>query len=213
MSVSFQNAKGFLQEVTKRFPLPIQLYTQDGDDVHEVGRGTGISIRQHDDVMLSKGYSNKVTQIVDIPAGDFLVITLETDGTFSHHAEQRFVESYNGILEVKVITGLVEVDLPTSEGQIPAFNQKTAALNPDVKSIFKYRGIHSSNPITGTVDDNNTMDQFHLHAVSGNARQAGEADSSSVQGRYYNNGLWTVLVHNSSNTTVEFTYIYSWHEF
>ena len=181
--------------------------------IYNVSHGVGLGVRQHDDVMLSYGYSHKITKIVTIPANQFAVMTLNMPSGLKHHSESRFVEAYNGILDVKVIVGLLEGDLPVAINQIPAFNEKYAVLNPLVKSIFQWRGVHATNPITGLIDDTTTVDEFHLHATSGNARQAGEASSSSVKGRYYTTGINTLLVENKSNADVEFTYIYGWHEF
>ena len=111
-----------------------------------------------------------------------------------------------------MIVGLLEANLPAIVDQIPAFNEKGPYYNPAVKSIFEWRGLHTSNPVTG-ITVNNTIDSLHLHATNGNARQAGEASSSSVKGRYYTEGIYTLIASNITNDDVEFTYIYSWHEF
>lgn len=191
----------------------LRVFGKDGKP-WEVTQGKGLGIREHDDVMLSFGYSHKVTKIETLSAGEFLVITLEVPSDLNHHAENRFLEAYNGILEVKIIADLLESELPAVVSQIPAFNQIGPVLNPDVKSIFSYRGIHATNPITGTVDDDTTVDQIHLHGETGRGfRSAGASSSSDVQGRYYKEGIHTVLVENVSNADVEFTYIYKWHEF
>jgi len=180
---------------------------------YNVSQGIGLGIREHDDVMLSYGYSRKVTKVLTIPNNYFAVITLRIPEGLKHHSESRFVESYNGILNITVIIGLSEGDLPPVVNQIPAFNEKGASYDPDVKSIFEWRGVHISNPITATITPENSIDTLHLHATSGNARQAGEAQSSSVKGRYYTEGIYTLLVENKTNDDVEFTYIYGWHEF
>lgn len=191
----------------------LRVFGKDGRP-YDITQGIGLGIRQHDDVMLSWGYSHKVSKIVTIPANDFAVITLTIPEELNHHAEKRFLEAYNGILDIKIIIGLEEANLPSVVNQIPAFNQKGPYLNEDVQSIFHWRGTHASNPITGVaVTDQNILDELHLHGTTGNSRTAGEATSSAVQGRYYTEGIWTVLFENKSNANVELTYIYDWHEF
>ena len=191
---------------------------QDGTP-DEVSQGGGIGTRTHDDVMLSWGYSRKVTKIVEIPSDDWVVITLTVPAGLNHHAEKRYLESYNGILEIRIITDLVEADLPASEEIMRPFNQKLAAYDPSTLSVFNYRGIHTSNPIAAEkITEFTEMDKIHIHAQTGNARQASEESNSAVKGRYYTGPesgtkIWTVLVNNISNATVEFTYIYNWHEF
>lgn len=180
-----------------------------------VSNSFGLGIRQHDDVMLAWGYSRQITKIVEIPSNNWVVVSLTVPSGVTHHAESRFLEAYNGILEATVVIGLdKDTEVPVVVEQIPAFNQLGPTLDPDVLSVFEYRGVHASNPITGTINDSTTVDNIHLHATTGQgSKQAGESSSSDVRGRHYKPGFYTVLVHNTSNATVELTYIYKWHEY
>lgn len=185
-----------------------------GGEQIAVQQGVGLGVRQHDDVMLSWGYSHKVTKIVEIPAGDFVVISLTVPSGLSHHAEARIVGAYNGILETRVILGLTPAQLPAVVEQLPAFNEKGPYRNDNVQSIFEYRGIHTSDPLNGLYDEQNSIDQIHLHATTGQGVNIGGVNTTSnVSGRYYEEGTYVFLAENVSNATVELTYIYSWHEF
>lgn len=179
-----------------------------------VSQSFGLGIRAHDDVMLAYGYTHKITKIQEIPAGEFLVITADFPEGYAHHAESRFLEAYNGILEVKVIMGLEDGELPAIVEQIPAWNNIGPVINHDIHTIFNYRGVHATNPITGTVDNTNTVDEYHVHGTTGRGfAQSTAGASASLAGRHYSPGRATLLVENASDATVEMTYIYAWHEY
>lgn len=185
---------------------------QDGES-QPVSQGFGLGTREHEQVMLAYGYSNKVNKIIEIPGNDFAVISLKIPANLTHHAEQRFLEAYNGAVNIKVMSGILESNLPASISSLPVFNQKTALYNPSALSVFNDRGIHTSNPILGTILDTNIIDEINIYGTTGNARTATEASSSSVKGRYYPEGIYTLLIENLTNSPVTFTYIYDWHEY
>jgi len=214
MSISFQNAKGFLQEVTKKFPLPIQLFTVGVDgEAHEEKRGTGLSIRQHDDVMLASGYSRVTHYDFSLDAGEFAIIVLDMGSAKSHHAESRTVSTYNSDIDVKVIPNYVGGGVPAVVSAMRAFNQKGGYYDPDVDSVFTFRGTNIAvNPLT--IGDTTIIDHITLRADTGKGNIASSKDLfASVTGRYYYEGQHVALFENTGAGVAYVTYQYNWHEF
>jgi len=185
--------------------------------IDEVSNGKGLGIKQHDDVMLSYGYSRKVTKKFTLPSGQFGVLVLRVPEGLVHHAEGRFIQCYNAPVNFKVVIGKTLNDLPALVETLPAFNQKYAVLDPTTKTIIEYRGTHAANPI-GTVDADNTIDDLNLYAETGQGTRASSAQAfSSLTGRYYDGvdseRIIVALFENidSADATIEF--VYSWHEF
>ena len=116
--------------------VQISTIGQDGES-KPVSQGKGIGVRQHDDVMLSFGYSHKITKIVEIPAGQFAVVTLTIPVGLNHHVEGRYLESYNGILKVNVTLGL-------SEGNLPAVVDKYLLLMKKVLTTIHQLNLYSN---------------------------------------------------------------------
>ena len=196
------------------FPLSVE--GQNGEQ-EPISNGTGIGIRQHDDVMLSYGYSRKITKKFTLPSGQFGVLTLRVPAGLNHHAESRFVQAYNAPVNFKIIIGKVIGDLPAVVDTVPAFNQKYAVLDPSTQSIVEYRGVHAANPI-GTTDANNTIDDLNLYATTGKGVIASTSQAfASVSGRYYTaletERIIVALFENIDSADADVEFIYEWHEF
>lgn len=196
--------------------FPISAVGQDGE-LESISNGKGLGVRQHDDVMLSYGYSRKVTKKFSLNNGDYAVISLRVPDGLVHHAESRFVQAYNSSVNFKIVIGKVIGDLPAVVDTLPVFNQKYAVLDPSTQSIVEYRGTSATNPI-GTVDENNTIDEIDIYATTGQGVRVSTADAfASVKGRYYDGvgseRIITALFQNIGSAQAEIIFIYDWHEF
>lgn len=177
-----------------------------------VSQGIGIGIRQHDDVMLSYGYSRTSHIEFQLGAGQFALVALEIPADLNHHAEDRFVEAYNSPVDVKIIPNWGGV-LPGVVSTLPAFNQKGATLDAVVQSILTFRGTNIVvDPIAPTPQE--TIDHVILRAVTGQGIRASSKDIfTSVTGRYYYEGFHVALFENIGAAIADITYQYNWHEF
>ena len=213
--ITFLDETGTSRVVNESSPLPsvAQLMTigQTGEPTL-VSQGTGIGIRQHDDVMLSYGYSRVAHIDIQLDAGEFALIVLEIPAGLKHHAESRLIEAFNSPVDVKVIPNW-EGALPAVVSTLSAFNQKYATYDPDVKSIFKFRGTNIVvDPIAPS--DDQIIDHVILRAVAGQGQRASSKDQfASVTGRYYDEGFHVLLLENIGNATADIMYLYNWHEF
>ena len=188
---------------------------QDGKTT-PVSNGFGLGIRQRDDVMLAYGYSRKTTKRFSIPASEFAAITLTVGEALRlHHAESRFIESYNGSLNLKIIVGKTVSDMSGVPSRMQAFNQNGATLDPNVKSLFDFYAATVGNPVGGVIDETNTIDDFTLRGQTAQGVRASSADIfASVRGRHYDPGDFVIaLFENPNGATIDVTYSYDWHEY
>jgi len=191
--------------------VQISTIGQSGDS-SPVSQGIGIGIRQHDDVMLSYGYSRTTHIDFQLDAGDFALVVLEIPADIKHHAEGRIVEVYNSPVDVKIIPDWQGV-LPAVVSTLAAFNQKGASYDPDVLSIFTFRGTNiAADPIVPTAQQ--IIDHVIIRAETGQGNTASTKEAfSSVTGRYYFEGFHVALFEDIGAETADISYHYNWHEF
>lgn len=193
----------------------LRVIGQDGNLV-EVSQGFGLGIRQHDDIMLAFGYSRKTTKKFTLPAGEFVAITLDVGSALTlHHAENRYVGTYNGNLDFKVIVGKTISDMTGTPSRMSAFNQNGATLDPAVQSLFDYYPPSAVNPVGGVINEANTIDELTIYSATGQGvRVSSSNEFSTVQGRHYSPGDFIVaLFENVSDADIVVEYVYAWHEF
>jgi len=189
----------------------LRVIGQDGLPI-AVSQGVGLGVRQHDDVMLSYGYSRTAHYNFQLASGQYALITLTIPAGISHHAESRVVEAYNSQVDVEIIPNYLGA-LPAEVAPMYAFNQKGAAYDPLVKSIFSFRGTNIATvPITNT--DQEVIDHLILRALTAQgSKSSSQSEVSSVTGRYYYEGTHVVLFHNTGAGLADISYRYNWHEF
>lgn len=193
----------------------VQISTLDENgDSKFISNGTGLGVKQHDQVMLQYGYTNKVQKkSIEIPSGDYACITLEVPSGLNHHAEFRVISAYNSECEFALVPNYTGT-LPAIVQTLTVWNEQGPTINNSALSVFAYRGVQSANPIDFVPTDQTTPEYMVLRATSGQGIRVASSDGdASVQGRYYYPGIHVVRIKNTGSADAVFDYTYQWHEF
>lgn len=194
--------------------VQIQTIGKDGES-EDVSQGFGLGIRQHNDVMLSYGYSRFTRDEKTLTSGDFMVIRLNVGDVDQHHAEDRVVTSSEGSLRFYVYdvtdnTGL----FPASPTNMPIINEKGPVIETpgvDVVGEFFDYPVQGSNPFAAL----DPIDEIPLNSDPGGLLQAdGSGIFSEVEGRHYTaDRVYAVVVEKIGTGSTDVYYRYGWHEY
>jgi len=182
---------------------------QDGKE-NILSQGIGIGVRQHDDVMLSYGYSKKTWLEITIPGGDTAVIKITVPANIQHHAEGRILSSTEENLRVRVLKDAVDGEFPLVVSTMPVVNQRED-FNVNKLTNFEYCGNVSGGAIPSTGEE---QSNFPLYVSAGgffSPTVVGE--NKSIKGRYSSEGLKAILIENTGTGATTVYYQYDWHEF
>lgn len=213
--------KAIVADGNGNFSFDVLLHNigQDGEP-SPITQGGGMGTREHDDVMLSFGYSHFTRHHRTITGNNFLVIRLDVNGINQHHAEGRLFKTRNESCQVKVydVTGQ-EGLFPANPVAMPVFNQKTAEQetpNPsgtpgiDVLGQFFYHDLVAADPFSALTP----IDDVPMWIASATPVSTRPDGFPSVKGRYYQqNRTYAVVIENLNGSSTEVYYQYDWHEY
>lgn len=184
--------------------------------VSDVSQGIGLGIRQHDDVMLAWGLTKVVQHEVSIEPNEYVLIELTVPVGATHHAEGRFLESFNEHCEFWVIPNY-EGSVPVSGVNMTIWNEKGPYIDGNL-STFQYWDPQLTLPIDFDPALDINRDKWIGHAdLRGSTGQGVRASSADrfigLVGRHYDPGRHMALTKNVGVDTAKFTYQYRWHDF
>lgn len=191
----------------------LKVIGQDGL-AQEVSQGFGLGVRQHDDVMLSFGYTRFTRALATIPSGDFFIIRLNINDVNQHHVEQRSLNVEGSSLNFTVIEVDDTTEFPTGPTAMPIINNNGPVIEVpgvDVKAEFFYYPIQGVNPFTL----NKVIDDRPVFVEVGAGPFSGSPDFfASAKGRHYTaNKTYAVIIENIGASDAEVYYQYEWHEY
>lgn len=190
----------------------LRVFNKDGEP-EIVSNQRGLGIRTHEEVMTQYGYSHSVIKNIEVPAGEYALLTLEIPVDTVHHSEFRILSAYNSPVESAILPNYTG-SLPTVVSQLPAWNAYGAYINNDVLSVINYRGTQATNPLDVIPDETICPEFGVVRATTGVGVRLSTSDSLiSVKGRYYPSGIHCAWVHNIGSEIAYISYQYGWHEY
>lgn len=189
----------------------LTVYGKDGV-IESVRQGTGLGIREHDDVMLKFGYSRKTYLEITIPAGQFAVIKSVVPVGLNHHAEARILETFGTSIRYRIYKNVNNANFPAQVSVMPITNERGPSIITlsTTGTKYTYHGISVANPIVS----GDLIDNYPIWVLEGAGNKAGSPETSqSVKGRYYDSSTYAVVIQNIGTIPTVVYYQYSWHEF
>lgn len=187
----------------------MQVLGIDGEP-EDVSQGYGLCVRQHDDVMLSSGFSKFVSSNFSLTSGQFAILRLDTGDVVAHHSENRYLSVYDGSAKFSIIEVDDDTEFPANPIELNIINKQGPEILTGTKAKVYTYAVQSSNPFTmNKVFD----DEVPVYGAVGRGFSASqEGTFSAVRGRHYTpNKTYAIII--ESLDSIDVHYRYEWHDY